>query len=131
MWQPYQGIRAEIVSQYSNIYGNDVILRENHVFTGGRKTWIQHQTPLQAGVLEEFHFYVHDVSSGNDAVPLRLQIWRPAGGFGVYQLVYEMEVTVDHSTSTGVYYIVSTVKTVSKFTHTTIKRNYKTIALQR
>ena len=97
----------------TNVYGNDVTLRSNYVQGGSRKSWIMFQRPLLVGgILEKFYVYIHSVDTTrviDSLVPLKLQIWQPVndGTDGVFRLVYEREFNIDHSTSTGVYYIVS------------------------
>ena len=95
-----------------DVYGNDVILRNTYVQGGARKSWLMIQHPLPEGRLDRFYVYVHAVDTSrvvDDSVPLALQIWRPASNEsdGQFRLVYEQTINVNHSTSTGVYYIVS------------------------
>ena len=96
----------------TNVYGNDVTLRNTYVQGGARKSWVMHQRPLTAGRLDRFYVYAHAVDTSrvvDDAVPLMLQIWRPVntGSDGLFRLVFERTLNVNHSTSTGVYYTVS------------------------
>ena len=100
------------ISTTSNVFGNDVILRNTYVQGGARKSWLLFQRPLTAGLLAEFFVYVHSVAPGrivNDSVELKLQIWREVSVVArTYRLLYERAFNVDHSTDTGIYYAVST-----------------------
>ena len=98
-----------IIENGINVYGNDVILRSTYVQGGGQKSYILYQRPLSQGALAEFFVFVHSVEPGraSDAtVELKLQVWREVSE-ATYRLLYERIVDVNHSTRTGVYYVVS------------------------
>ena len=78
---------------------------------GGRKSWVLFERPLLEGILERFYVYVHSVAPGRvvqSSVELKLQIWREVPLVAnSYRLLYERAFNVDHSTDTGIYYVVS------------------------
>ena len=61
--------------------------------------------------MERFYVYVHSVAPGRivqSSVELKLQIWREVPLVAnSYRLLYERAFNVDHSTDTGIYYVVS------------------------
>ena len=74
-------------------YGNQVIMRSKHMETNAKGAWIDGDTHLANGTLEEFHVYIAPVSG--TPVNVRLQLWEPEALSGVnksFRLVWEKRV---------------------------------------
>ena len=101
---------ALYISSGNNYHGNDVILRDAYLPSGGEKSWFDIETPLPAGTLKRFFCYVHPmVGLSETSSVIRLQIWRPVVASEYrYMLVWEKKIVVDVTSSTGLLYNVST-----------------------
>ena len=75
--------------------GNRIILREEYIQYGARKSWINNDLPLVSGWLREILFYTRPFSEQPDVSSLRLQIWRTVGDSNSlqYRLQFEYKST--------------------------------------
>ena len=77
----------------ASFYGNQVIMRSKHMETKGKRAWIDGDTHLANGTMEEFHMYIAPVSG--TPVNVRLQLWESEALSGVnntFRLVWEKRV---------------------------------------
>ena len=75
------------------LYGNQVIMRSEHMETKAKTAWVDADTHLANGTLEEFHMYIAPVSGA--PVNVRVQLWESdalSGGNVSFRLVWEKRV---------------------------------------
>ena len=93
-----------LLSDSSNLYGDDVREREDRLDFLAQSTFINTDKPLARGILNEYYLYIAENTDFPDytLVTICLEIWRPVTGVNMgYTLVYRKEVLVNYSSEEG------------------------------
>lgn len=92
---------------HGNHYGNNVTLRDIYLTVAAQRTFVDVARPLPAGILQQFHFFIHPAGIGLEAESARvhMQIWRPRNLLRLdFQLVYDQLVVLQWFEGAGVRY---------------------------